>query len=217
MRERRREQRRAKRSPRRNAAWIAPASGGTHIPCVLWDISDTGARLAAPRPNVLPAAFRLLLTKDGRSQRCCRVVWRNERQLGVKFVEASAEDMEADASALRRLPKLVNDRTAGPARPPAARPIDPASLLLPGCGPHVPARAVRRGSPISSIAASMLFALIAATAALLVAAGMPGVHDMPWAVQLCTSAANFCRHPEWTGVAAGLMAVVYFAARGMED
>jgi hypothetical protein len=62
----------------------------------------------------------------------------------------------------------------------------------------------------------MLFMLVAATA-MLVVAGMQSPLDTPWAVQLCAGAANFCNHPEWTGVAAGLMAVVYLAVRGMED
>src|SRR4051794_18317514 len=94
----RRDFRRAKRSRRRSAAWIGLGNGSTRIPCVLWDISESGARLAAPRAKVLPAAFNLVLSKDGRSQRQCRVVWRNERQLGVEFIQTTVEDLEEEAA-----------------------------------------------------------------------------------------------------------------------
>jgi hypothetical protein len=57
MPQRRPEQRKAKRIPRRNAAWIVLASGAPRIPCVLWDISDSGARVAAARANTLPRSF----------------------------------------------------------------------------------------------------------------------------------------------------------------
>ena len=101
MRERGRDLRRAKRTPKRNAAWIGLATGGTPIPCVVWDISDSGARLAAPRSNFLPVAFNLFLTKDGGSRRVCRMVWRSDGYLGVQFLQADIAELELD-STLRR-------------------------------------------------------------------------------------------------------------------
>jgi hypothetical protein len=92
------DQRRSKRVPRRSAAWIERVDDGTRIPCVVWDISEGGARLAAPRPAALPPAFKLRLTSDGDAGRLCRVVWRNDRQLGVEFVGAWAEDVARGAS-----------------------------------------------------------------------------------------------------------------------
>ena len=100
------EQRRAKRTPRRNAAWIELAGGGDLIPCVLWDISDGGARVAAPRVSTLPAVFRLLLTKDGSSERLCRVVWRSDKQVGVQFIEGSIADV-AQAEAAVAMPAMT--------------------------------------------------------------------------------------------------------------
>jgi hypothetical protein len=100
------EQRRAKRTPRRNAAWIELAGGGDLIPCVLWDISDGGARVAAPRVSTLPAVFRLLLTKDGSSERLCRVVWRSDKQVGVQFIEGSIADV-AQAEAAVAMPAVI--------------------------------------------------------------------------------------------------------------
>ena len=82
------EQRKSRRQPLRQAAWI---SLGDHCPlvrCVLWDISDCGARLMAARsPADLPDRFILLLSEQS-VQRNCRVIWRNDRFVGVQFVQA---------------------------------------------------------------------------------------------------------------------------------
>jgi hypothetical protein len=199
----RRDFRRAKRSRRRNAAWIGLGNDGIRIPCVLWDISDSGARLAAPRAKVLPAAFNLVLSKDGRSRRQCRVVWRNERQLGVQFIQATVEELEEEAA---RRPTAIAAPGGG---------VATASLVLPGYGSVFLETPERRGIRISSFAAGMLFMLVAATA-LFFAAGIQSAVDVPWAMALCDGAGNFCQHPEWTGMAGGLMTVVYLAVRGME-
>jgi len=204
MRERGREQRRAKRTRRRNAAWIGLGNGGTRIPCVLWDISDTGARLAAPRTNVLPATFHLLLSKEGHLQRKCRVVWRNDRQVGVRFIE--------------EIPDLDDDRhrrQSNVAPPSGGASVATAALVLPGYGPQFLEQPARGGIPTSSFAAAMLGLLVVATVVFFVA-GMQTALDAPWALQLCASTGNLCRHPEWTGAAVALMTVVYLAVRGME-
>jgi hypothetical protein len=208
IRERGRELRRAKRTPKRNAAWIGLASGGTHIPCVLWDISASGARIAAPRPNALPVAFNLLLNKEGSAQRVCRVVWRSSKYLGVQFVEGRSADEVLESGALRRLPKVMVAEAA-------EQKGDAAALLLPGYGPAFLEKPERRRFAISSLAAAMVFLLTAATA-LLFFAGMHNGADAEWAQQVCTNTANFCEHPEWTGGAGALMTVVYLAVKGME-
>ncbi len=198
----------AKRTRRRNAAWIALGHGGTQIPCVLWDISDTGARLAAPRSKSLPIAFNLLLNKEGSARRVCRVVWRNDSQMGVQFVDGCDAEAVLESGALRRLPKVIVNESQ-----PAS--TDAAALLLPGYGAQFLEKPARRGIRISSFAAVMLLMLAAATVLFFVA-GMHSALDAPWALQVCDKAANFCRHPEWTGVAGGLMAVIYLAVKGME-
>jgi hypothetical protein len=204
----RRDLRRAKRSRRRNAAWIGLSSGGTRIPCVLWDISATGARLAAPRSKTLPIAFNLFLNKDGSAPRVCRVVWRNDSQLGVQFMHGSDAEDVLEAGALRQLPKvIVNESQPAPS--------DAAALLLPGYGPQFLDKPPQRGIPISSFAAAMLFMLVVATL-VLITAGMQSALEVPWALQLCDRAGNFCQHPEWTGVAGALMAVIFLTVRGME-
>jgi hypothetical protein len=200
----RRELRRAKRTRRRNAAWIGFGTSDARVPCVLWDISATGARLAAARCKSLPSAFDLLLSNDEGSRRRCRVVWRNDRQLGVEFVAAVAPDDDED-----------NRPGLAAARPASTGNTATALLLLPGYGPAFLEKPQRNGIRMSAFAACMMFMLAVATALLLVA-GTQSSLEAPWAVQLCDRAGNLCQHPEWTGLAGGLMAVVFFAVRGME-
>jgi hypothetical protein len=219
MPERARELRKAKRSKRRNAAWIALSRAGARIPCVLWDISDSGARIAAARANTLPPVFCLLLTNDGKSRRFCRVVWRKEGQVGIRFIDEDAADIDFDGIARHRRPTPV---AAASAPPPAARARNAAAgelLLLPGCGPHaaapVAARAEPRGFAFSSVALGIMLVLGAA-AALFTFADMQSALEARWALQVCDSARNFCQHPEWTVAASAVMSVVWLAARGME-
>jgi hypothetical protein len=54
--------------------------------CTVTDVSQTGARLKADKPNELPEKFFLLLTATGKARRFCRVIWRSKKDVGVKFV-----------------------------------------------------------------------------------------------------------------------------------
>jgi hypothetical protein len=213
MRARGRELRKAKRTPRRNAASILLDGGGTPIPCVLWDISEGGARIAAPRVNALPDVFGLLVGKDPRARRFCRVVWRREGQLGIRFIDESAADIDLDPSPRRS--RQRKPATAASPAPKAARPgeVTIEQLVLPGCAPRAEADTERRPLALSSVALIMLLLLVAATA-LFAFAGMQG--DAAWMRQLCDSTQNFCQHPEWTGAASVAMMVVYLAVKGME-
>ena len=56
-----RELRKARRRPKRQAAWIRYDGGDTLIPCVIWDLSDEGARLGPARSKTLPDVFNLLI------------------------------------------------------------------------------------------------------------------------------------------------------------
>jgi hypothetical protein len=222
MPERGRELRKTKRTRRRNAAWILLASRGVPIPCVLWDISEGGARIAAARASSLPQVFCLLLSKDGKSRRFCRAVWRKDGQLGVRFIAESAADMDFDAPMRYPRQKLA---PAPHALPQVSRPPDliASQLVLPGCGPGiVPAYGSRivvpaeqRGFALSSVALGLTVLLAAATA-LFAFANMQSAVDAPWALQVCDRARNFCEHPEWTVAASAVMSVVYLAVKGME-
>ena len=69
-----------------HSAWVY--LGGNVLPliCVLWDISDTGARLVIPSPEALPDYFYLLMSREERPGRRCKVVWRKGSNVGLSFV-----------------------------------------------------------------------------------------------------------------------------------
>jgi len=50
---------------------------------MVYDLSQTGARLLLDPAVELPAEFLLVLSRN--VSRRCRLVWRRERQAGVKF------------------------------------------------------------------------------------------------------------------------------------
>ena len=85
MEDRRRELRKTPRRPLRYAASLTVAGQTQRIPCVLWDISESGARIAAAHVHELPHNFVLVLTGQV-EQRRCEVVWRDRRFVGVKFL-----------------------------------------------------------------------------------------------------------------------------------
>jgi hypothetical protein len=185
-----RDARKAKRTPKRHAAWISLNSASAHMPCVVWDLSEGGARLAAPRSHVLPAMFNLILAKDGKSQRLCRIAWRSESQVGVQFIQDANVDL--DYPQTRSRAKVEAAKSQGPA-----------------------SGSERRHIAFSSFAFALAVLLTAATVVFAWASQKAGA-DPAWAGQVCNSAKNLCNHPELTGAAAALMALIYLSARGME-
>jgi hypothetical protein len=212
-RESRREQRKARRTPRRQAAWIV-LDGGAQVACVLWDISDAGARVAAARAGALPDVFGLFLSKDGKARRFCRVAWRRGGQLGVQFIDETVAniDLSPRPAWMRKSPAPLAAAAAAQNAAPMQE-IDTSQILLPGCGPAT----LDASGPVfkwSSLARGMLYLLIAATAVFALANMLD---EVEWAQAVCTSAENFCHHPEWTGAAAVAMMAIYLAVSGMED
>jgi hypothetical protein len=211
-RESRRELRKAKRTQRRQAAWVV-LDGGARLPCVLWDISDAGARIAAARASVLPDVFGIFLTKDGKARRFCRVAWRRGGQLGVQFIDDTIANIDLDPRPAWMRSQPVPELPAATCSTELAE-IDTIALMMPGYGAQLTADSHPRAFRWSSLARVMAFALLAATA-LFVVAGM--LDETEWAVSLCTSAENFCHHPEFTGAGAVAMLAIYLAISGMED
>jgi hypothetical protein len=66
--------------------WITLDGGFAARPCVVRDLSSTGAKITVDDPNVLPAKLRLAFARDARTGRNCEVVWRRGSSVGVKFV-----------------------------------------------------------------------------------------------------------------------------------
>jgi hypothetical protein len=57
--------------------------------CVLWDVSEGGARLSAPTMSKIPNEFTLLLSRDTLAGTHCHVIWRESDQIGVEFAEGA--------------------------------------------------------------------------------------------------------------------------------
>ena len=70
----------------RQPGWISLDGGFAARPCVVQNMSSTGAKITIDDPNMLPAKLRLAFTRDARTGRPCEVVWRRGKSVGVKFV-----------------------------------------------------------------------------------------------------------------------------------
>ncbi len=66
--------------------WITLEGGFAVRPCVIRDMSSSGARITIDDPNTLPGKLRLAFSRDARTGRNCEVVWRRGTSAGVKFV-----------------------------------------------------------------------------------------------------------------------------------
>lgn len=65
------------------------SDGSMIAPCTMLDVSAGGARLKLGAEIAVPNEFILLLSKfDGRMSRRCFVAWRDEKQVGVRFLSA---------------------------------------------------------------------------------------------------------------------------------
>jgi hypothetical protein len=160
---------------------------------VIWDLTDGGARLASARLNALPDFFTLNFTKDGRSSRPCRVAWRKKPHVGVQFIDqAQAAELEA-----RRARGRYPGGTAGY----LAVPLDgaPGALALQLQALNAPGRAAAQSR-----------------GTLFYVAGMQLGEAAPWAAEVCDYARGFCENPEWSGVPAALIGLVFLAVRRNE-
>jgi hypothetical protein len=85
--------------------WNLPATiydVGRHLerPCILVDLSNGGAKIAAIRSHTIPDEFRLRTPLGDR--RSCRVIWRTEDMLGVEFTDlVDGEDSSGHPPAVR--------------------------------------------------------------------------------------------------------------------
>ena len=54
-------------------------------PCLISDVSQTGARIDVGNPNDLPDEFMLFMTRNASMRRKCQVMWRDGTRIGVHF------------------------------------------------------------------------------------------------------------------------------------
>jgi hypothetical protein len=62
------------------------------LPCMVRDVSATGARLRVDTSVSAPDTFELIIESDG-LEASCEVVWRKANELGVRFVGAPRQVM----------------------------------------------------------------------------------------------------------------------------
>jgi PilZ domain len=185
---------------------------GVRLPCSIWDISEDGARLAAPHPERLPSTFTLLLNSDGSATKYCRVAWRSKSHVGVQFVDASYQ--ETSAPPLRSPVGRSSPKGAVPAAELSKLSMGPqaASLRRAGTLSDVGRREV---SALSSLAGLLVILLMGVTALFYYAASRMGDEEASWTRDVCDSARNLCEHPEITGISALLIILIFIATRGM--
>jgi hypothetical protein len=73
-----------------NQPVLMMGDGGTMIaPCTMVDVSAGGARLRLDAEVPVPNEFNLMLSKfNAGLMRRCLIAWRDERQMGVRFLNA---------------------------------------------------------------------------------------------------------------------------------
>jgi hypothetical protein len=77
---------REKRKSMHQSGWITMEGGFAARPCVVHDLSTSGAKVTIDDPGALSAKLRLAFSRDARTGRNCEVVWRRGKSIGVKFV-----------------------------------------------------------------------------------------------------------------------------------
>jgi hypothetical protein len=79
--------RRKRRRSLSGEALVCSSDGKAIVGCHLRDVSDSGARIAMGPAELamVPSEFILVLTKGAGVHRRCRVVWRADKELGVRF------------------------------------------------------------------------------------------------------------------------------------
>ncbi len=65
-------------------AFIQGENGAANRRCHLEDVSEGGARLRVEDSAGIPAVFSLLLSEGGVA-RPCRVIWRSDSEVGLRF------------------------------------------------------------------------------------------------------------------------------------
>ncbi|WP_297113181.1 PilZ domain-containing protein [uncultured Devosia sp.] len=77
-------------APRRNTFIQASiAMGFTSVPCIVRNVSESGAKLEVARVTGIPDRFDLIV--PGHRPQPCRVVWRSLKEIGVQYQSARHE------------------------------------------------------------------------------------------------------------------------------
>jgi hypothetical protein len=82
-------------------ARIISLDGTYSFRCKVYDVSQAGAQLAIADATKIPDRFILALSSHGSARRNCRIVWRNAKTVGVRFVAETRADVTATPPASR--------------------------------------------------------------------------------------------------------------------
>jgi hypothetical protein len=85
------------------------------IDCLVRNMSRNGAKLVFEGTVLLPGEFDLTLPQKGESRRA-RVVWRQQDEAGITFLQSSGGQDVVPIGMARRIKKLETDRAALTAR-----------------------------------------------------------------------------------------------------
>jgi hypothetical protein len=86
------EKRKARRQSLTYHAHVLLPDGKETSECTVRDVSELGARILINTDKVeLPNEFTLVLSTRGHPQRKCKVVWRKEAEVGVRFKAVFAD------------------------------------------------------------------------------------------------------------------------------
>ena len=85
------------------------------IDCLVRNMSQNGAKLVFEGTVLLPGEFDLMLPQKGESRRA-RVVWRQQDEAGVAFLQSAGGEGVVPIGIARRIKKLEADRAALTAR-----------------------------------------------------------------------------------------------------
>ena len=97
--------RRNKRTPSNASAIIRTADASFTLPCVVRNLSESGAKLSFGDSTPLPSEFILYLKSGSPIGWKCRTIWRIENNIGVRFLSIFDSD------------KVVPKRSDGISRP----------------------------------------------------------------------------------------------------
>jgi len=75
------------RSPILRAADIILDNRRAPISCLVRDVSESGLKLQFSSPHELPKYLHLILSHP-REERLCEVIWRDETEVGLKFIQS---------------------------------------------------------------------------------------------------------------------------------
>ena len=75
-----------RKHPRRNLGLNARITWPRQMPCIIADISASGARLTLDNVRLLPNEFVLSLSVHLIKK--CKVMWRRKTEVGVRFIDA---------------------------------------------------------------------------------------------------------------------------------